>query len=68
MKRSRAIELVREVLQELDEANVTGGSATFTPGEGENYATPNAFSKKGRSSRATKTLKKQGYKKLKDIS
>ena len=32
MKRSQLIGLVREVLQELEEANVTGGTATFTPG------------------------------------
>ena len=48
-------------MQELDEANVTGGSATFHPGQGMNYATPNAF---GDAKRAKKTLKKQGYKEV----
>lgn len=62
MKRSKLIELVREVMQELDEANVTGGSATFTPGTGAQYATPNAFSKSNKKNRATKLLKKLGWK------
>ena len=31
MTRTKLRELVREVIQELDEANVTGGTATFTP-------------------------------------
>lgn len=65
MTRSQLRELVNEVLQELYEANVTNvGGASFTPGEGETYATPKAFSKKGKSNRAIKTLKKQGYKKV----
>ena len=34
MTRSELISLVREVMAELDEANVTGGTATFTPGTG----------------------------------
>lgn len=61
MTRSKLTELVREVMQELDEANVTGGSATFTPGTGAQYATPFAF---GKNKRAKKTLKKQGYKEV----
>jgi hypothetical protein len=61
MKRSELTGLVREVMQELDEANVTGGSATFTPGDGAQYATPKAFSKNN--NRAVKYLKKLGYKK-----
>lgn len=63
MTRSALTGLVREVLQELQEANVTSvGGASFTPGQGMNYATPHAFGKKGKGNRATKTLKKQGYK------
>jgi hypothetical protein len=58
MKRSQLVALVKEV---LDEANVTGGTATFTPGTGETYATPFAF---GKNKRAKKTLKKQGYKEV----
>ena len=50
--RSELIKLVREVIHELDEANVTGGSATFTPGQGAQYATPNAFGKSSKSNRA----------------
>ena len=59
MTRSKLKELVREVMQELDEANVTGGTATFTPGDGMNYATPAAF---GKATRAKKTLTKLGFK------
>jgi len=29
----------------IDESSVTGGSASFTPGEGAQYATPHAFNK-----------------------
>ena len=32
-------------LKGMDEASVTGGSASFTPGEGAQYATPHAFNK-----------------------
>jgi len=62
MRKSELISLVREVLQELDEANVTGGTATFTAGTGATYATPNFL---GKATRAKKTLKKQGYKEVK---
>lgn len=58
MKRSQLIALVKEV---LDEANVTGGTATFTPGTGAQYATPNFL---GKATRAKKALKKQGYKEV----
>ena len=62
MKRSQLTKLVREVMQELDEANVTNvGGASFTPGDGAQYATPKAF---GKGHRAIKTLKKQGYKQV----
>ena len=61
MTRSSLRELVREVMQELDEANVTGGSATFTPAHGMNYATPAAF---GKATRAKKTLTKLGFKQV----
>ena len=64
MKRSQLVSLVREVMQELDEANVTNvGGASFTPGDGAQYATPNAFSKSDRDNRATQFLKKMGFKK-----
>jgi len=62
MKRSELVSLVREVMQELDEANVTNsGGASFTPGGGENYATPHFL---GKATRAKKTLTKQGYKEV----
>ena len=60
MTRSKLVQLVREVQQELDEANVIGG-ASFTPGEGAQYATPAAF---GKATRAINTLKRQGYKQV----
>ena len=64
MKKSELVTLVREVIQELDEANVTNvGGASFTPGDGAQYATPNAFSKSKRTNRATKLLKNLGWKK-----
>ena len=62
MTRSELISLVREVMSELDEANVTGGTATFTPGTGAQYATPFAF---GKDKRASKALKRIGYKNVK---
>lgn len=63
MKRSELKKLVREVMLELDEANVTNvGGATFTPGQGAQYATPNAFGKSSKRNRATKLLKKLGWK------
>ena len=62
MTRSNLVKLVREVLQELDEANVTGGTATFTPGTGAQYATPHAF---GKGKRAKKTFTKIGWKQQK---
>jgi hypothetical protein len=62
MRKTELISLVKEVLEELDEANVTGGSATFTAGTGATYATPNFL---GKATRAKKTLKKQGYKEVK---
>ena len=63
MTRSQLVELVREVLKELDEANTTNvGGASFTPGQGAQYATPFAF---GKAKRATNTLKRIGYKNVK---
>lgn len=54
--------IIQEVLQELNEANVTNvGGASFTPGTGAQYATPKAFDKNGRDNRATKFLKKLGW-------
>ena len=62
MTRSKLVQLVREVQQELDEANVTNsGGASFTPGEGAQYATPAAF---GKAHRAKKTLTKLGFKQV----
>lgn len=62
MKKSELITLVREVMQELDEANATNvGGASFTPGDGAQYATPRAF---GKGTRAKKTLTKLGYKQV----
>lgn len=62
MTRSQLRELVREVMQELDEANVTNvGGASMSPGAGAAYGTPNAF---GKATRAKKTLKQIGFKQV----
>ena len=53
MKRSELVQLAREVLQEIDEANVSGNAGA--------YHTPFAF---GKDKKAKKILKKQGYKEL----
>lgn len=58
MKKSELIGLVKEVMKE---ANVTGGTATFSPGKGEQFATPNFL---GKATKAKKILKKQGYKEI----
>ena len=60
MKRSELVALVREVMQELDEANVTNvGGASMTSGDGPVYGSPNAF---GKGKKAKKTLTKLGWK------
>ena len=57
-------EILREYIQEvLAETSTTGIGASFTPGTGAQYATPNAFSKSDRDNRATQFLKKMGFKK-----
>lgn len=61
MKRTDLIQLVREI---LDEVSMTGTGASFTPGQGEQYATPYAFKKGSGDNRAVKFLKKIGYTKL----
>lgn len=53
MKRSQLVGLVREVLQELDEANVSGNVGA--------YHTPFAF---GKGTRAKQALQRQGYKQV----
>lgn len=59
MKLSEFKALLKEVLKE---ANVTGTGASFSPGQGEQYATPAAF---GNAKRAKKTLTQDGYKEIK---
>ena len=62
MRKSQLVKLVREVMHELDEANTTNvGGASFTPGQGAQYATPNFL---GKATKAKKTLKKHGYKEV----
>lgn len=64
MTRSKLEELLREYIrEELTEASTTGTGASFTPGTGAQYATPNAFSKSERDNLATNFLKKMGWKK-----
>ena len=59
-------QLIKELIyEELNEISSTGTGASFTPGTGAQYATPRAFAKKGQGdNRATKFLKKIGYKKV----
>lgn len=59
MKKSELVSLVKEVMKEANVTNV--GGASFSPGTGAQYATPNAF---GKSNRAVKYLKKLGYKQV----
>ena len=66
MKKSKIAEIIREILGEMSVtgggggAAPAGGGATFTPGTGEQYATPKAFSKK----KVTKETKNSGYKEV----
>jgi len=49
--------------KELKEVSATGGSATFTPGEGAQYATPRAFTKDSKSKKRKNIYYyKMGYK------
>jgi hypothetical protein len=52
--------LIREILSELSS---TGTGATFSPGTGEQYATPKAFGNIG-VNRGTKSTQKLGFKKV----
>jgi len=62
MLRSELVQLVKEVMQEIDEANTTNsGGASFNPGQGAQYASPKFL---GKATKATKTLKKIGYKQV----
>lgn len=62
MTRSHLVQLVKEMMQELDEANVTNtGGASMTAGDGPVYGTPNW---KGKATRAKKTLTKIGFKQV----
>jgi len=64
MKRSEVVELLREYIKEqLSEVSTTGTGASFSPGTGAQYATPNAFSKGDRDNRAVQFLQKMGFKK-----
>ena len=54
MKKSKVVQAVREVIEELSTTSGVGG-----------YLTPHAFSKDGRKNKATKQMEKLGYKKAK---
>ena len=62
MKVSQLKELVKEVMQEINEMSTTGTGASFTPGTGAQYATPYAFKKGKGKNNATKYAEKLGYK------
>lgn len=57
MKISQLRGVIKEVLHELNEISATG--------TGAQYATPYAFSKKGKKNNATKYAEKLGYKTVK---
>ena len=61
MRKKELTELVKEVIKEL---SATGTGASFSPGTGGQYATPYAFSKNKKDNRATKYIKKLGYKQV----
>ena len=65
MKISQLREIIKEVMQELYEISATGTGASFTPGTGAQYATPNAFSKNKGKNAATKYGEKLGYRVVK---
>jgi len=62
MKKSTLRKIIKEL---IDEISTTGTGASFSPGTGAQYATPYAFSKKGKKNRATKYQEKLGYKVVK---
>lgn len=53
--------IVREVYSQLEEANITGGTATMTAGDGESYATPKIL---GKENRAVRMVKRWGMKQV----
>jgi len=63
MKKSELVQKIKEVLAEM---STTGTGASFSPGQGEQYATPFAFSKKGQGKNAaTKQGERLGLKVVK---
>ena len=63
MKISQLREVIKEVLQELNEMSTTNvGGASHGGGKGAQYATPHAFSKGSKKNTATKYAEKLGYK------
>jgi hypothetical protein len=71
MKKSRVIQIIREVLQEMSTTGGGGGAtpagagATFTPGQGEHYAEPIRSPKKQTKKKVTKEIRDSGYKEVK---
>lgn len=71
MKVSELKKAIKEVMLEValqvnEQSATSSGGASFTPGSGAQYATPNAFGNKGKKNRATKYLEKIGYTKVKE--
>ncbi len=67
MKISQLREVIKEVLQELNEMSTTNvGGASHGGGKGAQYATPHAFSKGSKKNTATKYAEKLGYKAVKN--
>lgn len=70
MKKSKLVDIIKEVLGEMSVtgggggAAPAGGEATFTPGTGEQYATPKAFAKKKAKKGVTRETVNSGYKEV----
>ena len=70
MKKSKIVEIIKEVLGEMSVTGGGGGAApagreaTFTPGTGENYAEPLRTTKKKAKKGVTRETVDSGYKEV----
>lgn len=61
MKKRELVELIKTTIKEISS---TGTGASFTSGQGEQYATPYAFKKGTGDNKATNYIKKLGFTKV----
>lgn len=70
MKKSKLVDIIKEILDEMSVtgggggAAPAGGGATFTPGTGEQYAVPLRTTKKKAKKGVTKETVDSGYKEV----